>query len=195
LVAHPAALINAEDEMAVAPRLNDTLRHFIEAREMFFVATAAPEGRVNLSPKGLDTLRVIADDRIVWLSLSGSGNETAAHLLQSDRMTLMFCAFSGDARILRVYGHARTLYPRDGDFAGLAALFPQFAGTRQIFDLTIDQVQTSCGSGVPMMTFSRERGDEELVPFFAKMRPEEMEAYWRRKNSLSIDGQPTGILP
>lgn len=180
--------------MAVARKLNPTLRQFVETQEMFFVATAAPEGRVNLSPKGLNTLRVIADDRIVWLNLSGSGNETAAHLRQSDRMTLMFCAFSGEALILRVYGRARTLHPRDSDFAGLAEFFGPLAGSRQIFDLKIDLVQTSCGSGVPVMTFQRQRGDEELTPFFAQMTPEQIEDYWRRKNSSSIDGEPTGIL-
>lgn len=162
---------------------------------MFFVGTAAPEGRVNISPKGLDTLRILADDRIVWLNLSGSGNETAAHLREADRMTLMFCAFEGEARILRVYGRARVLHPRDAGFADLAGLFPALAGARQVFDLAIDTVQTSCGSGVPVMTFARQRGAEELVPFYEQMGQEGVEAYWRRKNVLSLDGKPTGILP
>ncbi len=181
--------------MAVGSKLNATLRGFIEDCEMFFVGTAAPAGRVNISPKGLDTLRILSDTRIVWLNLSGSGNETAAHLRESDRMTLMFCAFNGAARILRVYGRARALHPRDGDFAELAGLFREMAGSRQVFDLEIDMVQTSCGSGVPVMSFERQRGEEELVPFYAEMGPEGVEAYWRRKNVLSVDGKPTGILP
>jgi hypothetical protein len=181
--------------MAVGSKLNATLRGFIEDCEMFFVGTAAPAGRVNISPKGLDTLRILSDTRIVWLNLSGSGNETAAHLRESDRMTLMFCAFNGEARILRVYGRARALHPRDEGFAELAGLFREMAGSRQVFDLEIDMVQTSCGSGVPVMSFERQRGEEELVPFYAEMGPEGVEAYWRRKNSLSVDGKPTGILP
>ena len=92
--------------MAIGQKLNATLRNFIEGCELFFVGTAAPEGRVNVSPKGLDTLRILSDTRVVWLNLSGSGNETAAHLREADRMTLMFCAFKGEARILRVYGRA-----------------------------------------------------------------------------------------
>ena len=179
--------------MAVSNKLNGTLRDFAVQREMFFVGTAAPQGRVNISPKGLDTLRIMSDTRIVWLNLSGSGNETAAHLREANRMTLMFCAFSGEARILRVYGRARVLHPRDEGFGALAALFAEMAGTRQIFDMEIDMVQTSCGSGVPVMTFQEQRGEEELVPFYAEMGKEGVEAYWRRKNSLSIDGKPTGI--
>lgn len=181
--------------MAVAEKLNQTLRTFIEGCDLFFVGTAAPEGRVNISPKGLDTLRILGDDRIVWLNLSGSGNETAAHLREADRMTLMFCAFTGEARILRVYGRAQVLHPRDAGFDALAGMFRPMAGTRQIFDLAIDTVQTSCGSGVPVMTLERQRGEEELVPFYADMGPDGVEAYWRRKNVLSIDGKPTGILP
>lgn len=181
--------------MAIGQKLNATLRNFIEGCELFFVGTAAPEGRVNVSPKGLDTLRILSDTRVVWLNLSGSGNETAAHLREADRMTLMFCAFKGEARILRVYGRARVLHPRDEGFEDLAAMFREMAGTRQIFDLDIDMVQSSCGSGVPIMRFERQRGEEELVPFYDKMGPDGVEAYWRRKNSESIDGKPTGILP
>lgn len=180
--------------MAIGPKLNGTLRTFIERQPLFFVATAAPEGRVNVSPKGMDTLRILADDRIAWLNLSGSGNETAAHLRESPRMTLMFCAFEGDALILRVYGQATVLHPRDAGWAELAPLFPEMAGSRQVFDLSIDMVQTSCGTGVPEMAFQRSRGEAELLPFYAEMGPEGVEAYWRKKNVESIDGAPTGIF-
>jgi hypothetical protein len=183
-----------DDAMPTAPSLTRSLRAFIERQPLFFVATAAPEGRVNVSPKGMATLRIMGDDRIVWLNLSGSGNETAGHLRESDRMTLMFCAFEGDALILRIYGRARTVHPRDGDWDALAALFPPMAGRRQIFDLAIDLVQTSCGTGVPVMRLEGERGPDELLPFYDRMGPEGVEAYWRRKNMLTIDGKPTGIL-
>jgi hypothetical protein len=180
--------------MATGQKLNQTLCDFIERQSLFFVATAAPQGRVNLSPKGLDTLKMLDERRIVWLSLSGSGNETAAHLTLSDRMTLMFCAFSGDAMILRVYGHAKVVHPRDEAWSVLSGLFPPMAGSRQIFDLAIDLVQTSCGSGVPFMDFRAERGTTELLPFYEAMDEAQLCDYWRRKNTLSIDGEPTHIL-
>ena len=90
--------------MGIAQKLNRTLISFIQQQPMFFVGTAAPDGQVNISPKGMKTLHILSDRKIRWLNLSGSGNETAAHLRQSNRMTLMFCAFNGDAKILRVYG-------------------------------------------------------------------------------------------
>ena len=180
--------------MATGPRLNGTFRAFIERQPVFFVATADREGRVNVSPKGLDALRILDDNRIVWLNLSGSGNETAAHVQATGRMTLMFCAFKGDAMILRVYGTARVLHPRDAGWAEHLGRFPGMAGSRQIFDLGIDLVQTSCGTGVPVMRFERSRGEEELLPFYEEMGPEGVEAYWRRKNKETIDGAPTGIF-
>jgi len=180
--------------MAIGSKLNRTLSDFIERQPLFFVATAAPQGRVNLSPKGLRTLKIMDERRIVWLSLSGSGNETAAHLAESDRMTLMFCAFSGEAMILRVYGQAKVVHPRGDAWNELAPLFPPMAGSRQIFDLEIDLVQTSCGSGVPLMDFRAERGTSELLPFYEAMDDDGMRDYWRRKNTLSIDGKPTHIL-
>ena len=175
-------------------RLNKRFTRFIEEQRLFFVATADREGRVNLSPKGLDSLRVLAEDRIVWLSVSGSGNETAAHVRHHDRMTLMFCAFEGDALILRVYGHAQVVHPHDEGWADLVGLFPSMAGTRQIFDLHIDLVQTSCGTGVPVLCYERERADDELLPFYEEMNAEQMTDYWRRKNVTSIDGLETGIF-
>lgn len=180
--------------MPTAGKLNRTLRAFIEKQPLFFVATADKTGRVNVSPKGLDTLKIESDNRIIWLSLSGSGNETAAHVQATGRMTLMFCAFEGDPRILRVYGQAKVIHPRDANWDVLASNFDEMAGSRQIFDLDIDLVQTSCGSGVPIMEYRKSRGEEQLVPFYAEMGPEGVEDYWRRKNVETIDGKPTGIF-
>lgn len=179
--------------MATARKLNGTLRAFIEAQQMFFVATAAPTGRVNVSPKGLDALRVLDDARIVWLNLSGSGNETAAHLRETPRMTLMFCAFEGEARILRVYGEATVVHPGERGWDAAAAMFPPMAGSRQIFDLAIDLVQTSCGTGVPLFAHQGQRGPEELLPFYEGMGADGVRAYWRKKNLRSIDGRSTGL--
>ncbi|MEM8796391.1 MAG: pyridoxamine 5'-phosphate oxidase family protein [Pseudomonadota bacterium] len=180
--------------MATALFLNQTLRAFIERQPLFFVATADVSGRVNVSPKGMDTLRILDDQTVRWLNLSGSGNETAAHVQATGRMTLMFCAFEGNAMILRLYGKARVRHPRDADWANLIAGFPEIAGSRQIFDLTIDLVQTSCGTGVPLMEFKESRGESELVPFYERMGDDGVRDYWKRKNIKTIDGAPTGIV-
>ncbi len=175
-------------------KLNGSFKRFIEKQHLFFVATAGPDGRVNLSPKGLDSLKIINETQIAWLSVSGSGNETAAHVLQDPRMTLMFCAFEGDAFILRVYGAAQVVYPRDAQWDQLYGLFPDYAGARNIFKLEIDLVTTSCGTGVPEMAFVRPRADTELVPWYADMGQDGVEAFWRKKNVVSIDGALTGIF-
>jgi hypothetical protein len=144
--------------------LNRSFCEFIDKQKVFFVATAAPEGRVNVSPKGLDCLRIINNNQIVWLSVTGSGNESAAHILKNPRMTLMFCAFEGDHLILRVYGKAQVVYPRHDDWADLSELFPDYAGARNIFVLNVEYVATSCGSGVPQMSIVRTRAESDLVP-------------------------------
>jgi len=178
----------------MSKKLNVRLRKFIEAQSMFFVATADTNGRVNVSPKGLDTLRVVDDGRIIWLSLSGSGNETAAHVKATGRMTLMFCAFEGNPLILRVYGQSKVYHPRDPEWDELVTNFPVLGGSRQIYDLSIELVQTSCGTGVPVMEFRRSRGEEELEPFYAEMGDAGVSKYWQQKNTQSIDGKPTGIF-
>ncbi len=180
--------------MAAGKKLNGTLRRFIERQPVFFVATAAQTGRVNVSPKGADTLRILDDSHIRWLNLSGSGNETAGHLRRSNRITLMFCAFEGEALILRVYGRADVLHPRDVGWDKAISAFPQLAGSRQIFDLSIESVQTSCGTGVPFMTHSGDRVSGELVPYYDRLGPQGVEEYWRKKNTRTIDGFGTGIF-
>lgn len=167
---------------------------FIRAQPIFFVATAACDGRVNVSPKGMDSLRVLDPRRVVWLNLTGSGNETAAHVAASGRMTLMFMSLSASPLILRVYGRARAVHPRNTEWSELIRLFPPMAGSRQIFDVAIDDASSSCGSGVPIMTVDAIRGDDELEPFYAAMSDQELRDYWSRKNVTSIDGLPTGIF-
>jgi len=180
--------------MATGTKLNRTLISFIEQQHLFFVASAANDGRVNVSPKGMNTLKVMSEKPILWLNLTGSGNETAAHVLENQRMTLMFCAFEGDARILRVYGKASVLHPRDNEWGEFLANFPKLAGSRQVFNLSIDLVQTSCGTGVPIMPVQESRGETELVPFYDKMGEEGVKAYWKKKNTRTVDGKPTGIF-
>lgn len=175
-------------------KLTPSFTKFIEKQIMFFVATAAPDGRVNVSPKGLDSLKVISPTEIIWLSVTGSGNETAAHLMQSPRMTLMFCAFDGEPLTLRTYGDAEVIHPRDDAWDDLYALFPDYAGARNIFRLSIDLVTTSCGTSVPEMSVVRKRAETELVPWYADMGEEGVTAFWQKKNLLSIDERPTGIF-
>ena len=173
-------------------QLTDKLISFIEKQKVFFVATAAADGRINLSPKGYDALKVVGPSRIIWLNLSGSGNETAAHLKVNNRMTLMFCSFDQSPLIMRIYGSSETIHPRDTKWDSLLANFPSYAGARQIFDLTIDSVQTSCGFGVPNFEFIGERS--KLVDHYEAKGPEATEKGWSEKNAVSIDGLETGIV-
>jgi hypothetical protein len=171
--------------------INDRLATFIAAQHMFFVATAARGGRVNVSPKGLDALRVLGPNRVAWLNGTGSGNETAAHLLDVNRMTLMFCSFERQPLILRLYGTAREIQPDQPEWAEFAGLFPDMLGARQIFDMSVDLVQTSCGYGVPFLEYVDDR--PLMAQWAAKKGPEGLEDYHREKNLTSIDGFPTGL--
>ena len=158
---------------------------------MFFVATAAPEGRVNVSPKGMDSLRILGPNRLVWLNVTGSGNETAGHLAQANRLTLMWCSFGVKPLILRAYGNARMVQPADADWPALSALLPALPGARQIYDMSVDMVQSSCGYAVPFMSFEGER--PTLSDWATRQGPENLNAYRQKKNRQTIDGLPTGL--
>lgn len=174
-------------------KLSDKLISFIRNQHMFFVATAGAEGRVNLSPKGADTFRVILETEVVWLNLTGSGNETSTHVQENGRMTVMFCAFEGNPMILRLYGNAEVFHKRDEEFRQYIDLFPELPGNRQIFKMTIDLVQTSCGMSVPYFDFKEERN--QLNSWAAKRGDAGIENYWQEKNMVSLDGKGTNILP
>lgn len=165
---------------------------FIAAQKIFFVGTATADSRVNVSPKGMDSLRVLQNDRVAWLNVTGSGNETSAHVQQNPRMTLMFCAFDDKPLILRLYGAARVVHGSDPEWHDLFGLFRPLPGARQIFDLAIDLVQTSCGMGVPCFSYA---GDRELLSEWATKKGEEgLKRYREEKNQTSIDGIPTHIV-
>ena len=164
---------------------------FIAAQKLFFVATATADSKINLSPKGMDSLRVLDNKRIVWMNLTGSGNETAAHLLKNNRITLMFCAFEGAPLILRIYGKAKSHHPRDTTYRDLIDLFPKTPGARQVIDIDVEMVQTSCGTAVPYYEFKEERN--QLKQWAEEKGQDEIEEYWRERNSTSLDGKPTGI--
>lgn len=171
--------------------LNSRLQEFIKNQKIFFVATAPLEGRINLSPKGMDSLRVVDENRILWLNVTGSGNETAAHLLENNRITLMFCAFEGAPNILRIYGAGKAIHPSDSEWNEYISLFPETPGSRQIFDIKIDSVQTSCGMSIPYFDY---QGERNQLNDWAKEKGEEgIKSYWKEKNRMSIDGKPTGL--
>ncbi|MEL7499096.1 MAG: pyridoxamine 5'-phosphate oxidase family protein [Planctomycetota bacterium] len=171
--------------------INDKLAEFIRSQKVFFVATADESGRINLSPKGYDALSILDSNRIIWMNLSGSGNETAAHLRVANRITLMFCSFVDPPLILRVYGTAETVHPRDENWNELSGHFDDFAGARQIFDVRVDSLQTSCGFGVPYFDFAGQR--DKLIEHYAAKGVEATEKGWSTKNAKSIDGLDTGI--
>ena len=170
--------------------IDDELRAFIEAQSMFFVATAplSRDGHVNLSPKGLDTFRVLGPNRVAYLDLTGSGNETAAHVLENERITFMFCAFAGAPRIVRLYGRGSVVLPSDRRWSELAPIFPEILGIRQIVLADVHRVQTSCGFGVPLIGESRQR--PTLVRWAEAKGEEGLKQYRHDKNRRSIDGLP-----
>ncbi len=165
---------------------------FIGEQHVFFVATATAEGRINLSPKGMDSLRILDSNRLIWLNLTGSGNETSAHVQQNPRMTIMFCSFEGKPLILRLYGQAKVYHPRDKEWQEHIGSFKITAGARQIFELDIESVQTSCGFAVPLMEFQGER--DTLSKWTAKKDEVGIMEYWEMTNRVSLDGLDTHIL-
>jgi len=171
-------------------RVTDDHRAFIARQPMFFVATAAEGARISLSPKGLDVFRVLDERTVAYLDLGGSGNETHAHLAADGRITIMFCAFDNPALILRLYGRGMAVLPQDAAFDELAPHFPRLPGVRQVFVVTIDSVQTSCGWGVPRMTLDKER--ETLVKYHAQQDPVARLAEIATRTT-SIDGLPVRV--
>jgi len=174
--------------------LNPDLREFIAKQHMFFTASspAGSEGRVNLSPKGMDTFRVLSDNEVAYLDLTGSGNETAAHLRENGRITLMFCAFADKPLILRLYGRGEAIHPRDAAWNELVPHFHELPGQRQIVRVRIESVQTSCGFAVPLYVFE---GHRDLLTKWAEKKGDDgIREYWAKKNTKSIDGLPTGLL-
>ena len=175
------------------PELSTEHRTFIGRQKIFFVASAPAQGRVNLSPKGMDTFRILGAGRVAYLDVTGSGNETTAHLAENGRVTMMFCAFDGAPLILRLYGRGRAVRPRDAEWTQLRPLFgPPLPGERQLIVADVESVQTSCGFAVPLF---EHRGDRTLLNDWAEKKgPEGIAAYWAEKNTRSIDGLPTGLL-
>jgi hypothetical protein len=172
--------------------LNEDLRQFIAAQHIYFNASAPNQGRINVSPKGLDTFRILNDRCVAYLDLTGSENESVAHIAENGRLTLMFCSFVDKPLILRIYGRGRVVRPRDPQWPELHPHFAPLPGERQIVLLDIDSIMTTCGFGVPLYEY---KGQRDLLPEFScKMGEERLDAYRRERNQQSIDGLPTYLF-
>ncbi len=171
--------------------LTESLQHFAREQHIFFVATAPLQGRINLSPKGLESFYILSPTRVLFLNLVGSGNETAGHLLEEDRITLMFCSFTEEPQILRIYGRGKAIHPEEADYEKLAAYFTPQKGMRQIIDIAVDSAQTSCGYGVPLFEFQTER--KRLTQWIADKTPLGIARYQDKNNRFTIDGKSTGL--
>jgi hypothetical protein len=172
----------------VYERLDDTLVGFIGRQHVFFVGTApdSPDGHLNVSPKGLDTFRILGPKSVAYLDLTGSGIETVAHLRQNGRITIMFCAFAGRPLILRLYGRGRVVEPGDPEWDGLIAHFREYAGARSVVVVDLERIADSCGFAVPLYEYQGERS--QLIDYANRKGPEGLEEYRARKNRASIDG-------
>jgi Pyridoxamine 5'-phosphate oxidase len=168
------------------------LKEFISAQKVFFVATAPTQGRINLSPKGMDTFRVLSQTRVIYLDITGSGNETAAHLLDNGRITIMFCSFDKTARIARLYGQGHTIHPGDARWDEYLPMFSREPGIRQIMEIDVEAAMTSCGYGVPQMENLQER--DTLRKYWQKRDEQILRDYQHKENERSIDGLPTGLF-
>ncbi len=172
--------------------INDDIRDFIEAQRLFFVATAPQDGLINVSPKGVTQLKIPDPKTVVYLDLTGSGNETGAHVTENGRITIMFCAFSGPPNIVRLYGKARIVLPESDDWSELISLFDDVPGIRQMFVIDVQRVSDSCGFGIPIYEYVRER--TELTDFAKSLGANGLEEYKLKNNIVSIDGLPTGLV-
>ena len=177
--------------MAFLDSISSALQDFIQKQKIFFVATAGSDTSVNLSPKGLDSFRVLDSNTVLWLNFTGSGNETAAHLLEVNRMTIMFCSFEKNPLILRLYGTAETFHAGDSEWEEHLSHFGPSPGARNIFKMKVERVQTSCGYAVPFYEFKEDR--KRLDKWVEDKGEEGVKAYWQEKNLLSIDDKPTGM--
>lgn len=174
----------------VYPAIDESIRTFIEAQPMFFVGSAPldRDGHVNVSPKGFDTLRILGPTTVAYLDLTGSGIETVSHLKENGRIVLMFCAFQGPPKIIRLHGEGRVIEPAEADFPQLATRFPEYEGTRAIVLVEVSRISDSCGFGVPLLEFKEQR--KQLSGWAHKLGTQGLETYREEKNRRSIDGRP-----
>jgi len=178
----------------VHPEITPDLADWMAQQAMYFLASAplTNTGHINVSPRGVHSLCILNPLELLLLDLTGSGNETSAHIQENSRMTIMFSAFEGSPMILRLYGNAKVIHKNDTEWNELFPLFNSLPGARQIFDLTVDLVQTSCGMAVPFFDYAGER--EQLKDWAVKKGDKGIKEYWKQKNQFSLDGKPTNIM-
>lgn len=174
----------------VHTEIDEYLAKLIQSQHVFFVATAplSSEGNLNLSPKGLDSFRILAPKTVAYIDLIGSGVETIAHLKENGRIILMFCVFEGPPTIVRLHGHGGVIEPQSSEFSSLAAQFPAFESTRSIIVVNVTRISNSCGFGVPRLKYEGDR--DQHFRWAEKKGPEGLRSYKQEKNRRSIDGLP-----
>jgi hypothetical protein len=175
---------------SIFPELNERLREFIAEQKMFFVASAplAPDGHINVSPKGLDCLRILGPVTVAYVDFTGSGIETVAHVRENGRLTLMFCAFQGPPRILRLRGRGEAIEPADEQWDIYYSQLPQYTNARSIIVLHVEMIADSCGYGIPLYDYVGERS--QLAAWCERKGPAGIAEYQATKNRQSIDGLP-----
>jgi hypothetical protein len=172
--------------------INSAHKEFIENQKMFVIGSAGADGFINVSPKGMDTLKIIDENTVVWVNYTGSGNETSAHVQENGRMTIMFNSFDKEPLILKLYGHASVIHENESRWDEMSAHFESHVGTRQFFEMKVELVLTSCGYGVPEYEFKGERNT--LKKWAEKKGREGIKAYWAENNVETLDGVHTYIM-
>lgn len=173
-------------------KLNNKIIDFIEQQKIFFVASATSDSYINLSPKGMDSLKILDNNRVIWMNATGSTNETSAHVQRDGRMTIMFSSFEKEPLIVKLIGTAKVVHKNDNEWEKLSPYLPDMPGARQIFDLKIDFALTVCGMAVPFFEYKGERND--LKKWAKEQGDEGLKKYWEKKNQLSLNNEPTYIL-
>jgi len=173
-------------------KLNNEISKFIEKQKIFFVATATENSFINLSPKGMDSLRILDENRVAWINSTGSTNESSAHIQQDKRMTLMFCSFDETPLIIKIFAEAKVIHKKDKEWNELINKFPNIVGARQIYDLEIKLVLKVCGMSVPYFEYKGER--EDLTNYWIEQGEDGLQEYWKKKNQISLNGYNTNIV-
>ena len=172
--------------------INKAHREFIEKQKMFVIGSAGAEGFINVSPKGMDSLKIIDENTVVWMNHTGSGNETSAHVQENGRMTIMFNSFDKTPMILKLYGKAVVIHDKDERWEEMSSNFTEFIGARQFFEMKVELVLTSCGFGVPQYKYIGERN--KLQKWAEKKGREGMKLYWSEKNTKTLNGVDTKVM-
>lgn len=173
-------------------KLNKEIIKFIEKQKIFFVATTTKDSYINLSPKGMNSLKVVNDNRVFWINATGSTNESSSHIQRDGRMTIMFCSFDEEPLIVKLIGRAKVIHHNDEEWNDVSKILPSLPGSRQIFDLEIEIVLTVCGMAVPYFEYKGDR--EDLKEWAISQGEEGLKKYWKEKNQFSLNNEPTYIL-